>query len=181
MLKSIHLVGASLEVGEHHYHYVSSGLCCNSIMFSKQLSCVLSNPQNHHFTFFVTLQIHLHLPFCFVFYVRCFSRLMHKKFFPFVFKLLKIKLQFSLVLVFPRSRLLALLPGLFSPLVETSNFLSKRRGDNYQANSGKSIINSPQRQFVSKMTIKNLSPYIDVKPKKMKRWCIFYTPVFKWV
>ena len=116
MLKSIHLVGASLEVGEHHYHYVSSGLCCSSIMFSKQLSCVLSNPQNHHFTFFVTLQIHLHLPFVLFFYVRCFSRLMHKKFFPFVFKLLKIQLQFFLVLVFPRSRLLALLPGLISPV-----------------------------------------------------------------
>ena len=40
---------------------------------------------------------------------------MHKKLFPFVFKLPKIQLQFFLVLVFPWSRLLALLPGLFSP------------------------------------------------------------------
>ena len=101
MLKSIHLVGASLEVGEHHYHYVSSGLCCSSIMFSKQPSRFLSNPQNHHFTFFVTLQIHNIYLFVFFFHVRCFFQINAQKLFPFVLNCLKYSSSFFLVLVFP--------------------------------------------------------------------------------
>ena len=93
MLKSIHLVGASLEVGEHHYQYVSSGLCCSSIMFSKSPVSVKSSKQPFHF--FRNFTDSLTFTFLFSFFtLDVFSRSTHKKVFPFVFKLLKIILFF---------------------------------------------------------------------------------------